>query len=127
MLEVTKVMLYSRRKAPHILTFCSVVLNDSLKLNDIQLCANDEGRFLILPSRQDMYKTVEVLNKDKKLVLPEVHRSAENSSGKKNDKKFEEFFHPLDKKLYVELLTACSNAYDALNGTEETVWRPTRK
>lgn len=126
MLEVTKVVLNPHRKVPHrTLSVCSIVLDDALRLNDIQLCEKEDGRYLILPSRQDVYRTIGVLNKGKDLVLPEANRGSEtNDTVKQQNKKYEEFFHPLVKGLYDVMLTACSTAYDELNGSEETVWRP---
>lgn len=125
-MRVTKVMLYTRRKAPHILTFCSVIMDDSLKLNDIQLCEKGTGeRFLILPSRQDIYDYIGKLNKESvaDIVLPEVN-SATVSTNDKNNKKYEEFFHPVSADLYREILHACSTAYDELDGTDKVTWRP---
>lgn len=123
-MKVTKVMLYTRRKAPHILTFCSVVMDDSLKLNDIQLCVKGDGeRFLILPSRQDIYEHVGKLNRESgvDVVLPEINSVTVSTNDKK---KYEEFFHPVSADLYRNILNACSTAYDELDGTDRTTWRP---
>ncbi len=126
-MKVTKVMLYTRRKAPHILTFCSVFLDDSFKVNDIQLCEKGENgeRFLIFPSRQDIYDYIGKLNKGSgvDIVLPEVNSATVSTSDKKN-RKYEEFFHPVNAEDYKNILNACSSAYDALNGTDKTTWRP---
>ncbi len=107
-MKVTRVVCYYRNKSNEkALAVCSVILDDCLRLNDVSLLRGEDGYFLVFPSRQDVYREVESLNKGIKVAFPENHLV----SNKTKAKKYEEFYHPLDKGMYQDILKAVVEAY----------------
>lgn len=105
-MEVTRVVFYVTDRAKKPLAVCSVILDDELRLNDIQLFKNENGYFLTLPSKQDIYQDVENLNKGLSVVFP---KNALSCNGKK---RYEEFFHPLCNTLYKKVLNRVVMEYE---------------
>ena len=100
-MKITKI-LYKASVTSKALVLCSVVLDDCLKLENISLYHNNEkGYYLVMPSKQDVYQSVEKCNKGKDLVFP-----------KKEGKKYEEFFFPLSANFYKDLLLSVEKGYE---------------
>lgn len=92
------------------LTLCDVVLDDCLKLSEIGLRRGKEGYYLILPSKQDVYKSISDLNEGVSIKYPpNLKKKGENSDKSKD---FEEFFHPVSKDFYLVLLENIRRGYE---------------
>lgn len=102
-MKVTKVIVHKMLEGSSSQAICSAVLDDCLKLSDILLCKNDEGFFLILPSKQDVYKEVNALNDGASIKYPANHRE--------KCKRFEEFYHPVSRDFYIYLRDSIVDAY----------------
>jgi DNA-binding cell septation regulator SpoVG len=110
MLEVTRVILYKSVHNKKAVTMCAVVLADALRINDIALYKKKESGeyYLVMPSRQDVYKEVQTMNKGTQLRLPK--NVMEEQEGRKS---YEEYFFPLSKELYYAVLDAVKSEYEA--------------
>lgn len=106
-MKVTKVVIHKILEGSSSQAICSAVLDDCLKLSDILLCKNDEGYFLILPSKQDVYKEVNALNDGVSIKYPVNRREKYNS----DIKRFEEFYHPVSRDFYISLRDSIIDAY----------------
>lgn len=119
-MKISRVIFYEERcNRGSLLATCSVVLDECIKLNDIRLYRNkNTGKeYLVLPSKQDIYKRVEEANKGVNIDFPEDH----SVSGKK---KYDEFFHPVECYMYVELLECIKKGYDYFMKTGKVSYRP---
>lgn len=110
-MKVTKVIVHKVLEGSSSQAICSAVLDDCLKLSDILLCKNDEGFFLILPSKQDVYKEVNTLNEGISIKYPVNHRE--------KCKRFEEFYHPVSRDFYIYLRDSIVDAYLKCKDNEE--------
>lgn len=106
-MDVTRVVFYSMGSAKRPLASCSVVLDDELRLNDVQLFRGENGYFLTFPSKQDVYQDVSAINADLNIEFP---RNLLSSKGGK--KRYEEFYHPLSCELYKKVLSAVVAGYE---------------
>lgn len=99
-MNITKI-LFKDSATSKSLAVCSVVLDDCLKLENISLYHNKEkGYYLVMPSKQDVYQSVENCNKGVELNFP-----------KGENKKYEEFFFPLSAEFYKTLLSSVERGY----------------
>lgn len=119
-MKISRVIFYEE-KCNHgsLLATCSVVLDECIKLNDIRLYKNKktDKEYLVLPSKQDVYKRVEEVNPGKSIVFPEG-----DSAFRK--KKYDEFFHPVECYMYVEMLECIKAGYDYYMKTGKVSYRP---
>lgn len=118
-MKVTRVIVHenkARRGKPLLL--CSVVLDDCLMISDIRLFSGEKGYYLCLPSKQDVFREVQDLNGAVELELPSS-RCEEDGN-----KKYEEFYHPVDSEFYRELLGVVVGAYDLWKDTGRVSLRP---
>lgn len=107
-MKVTRVIVHgSSVKQGRPLCVCSVVFDDCLMINHIRLFQGDNGYYLCFPSKQDIYKEVQDLNKDNPVVCPSQTYD-ENDEG---CKKYDEFYHPLDRMFYYDLRSIIVSAY----------------
>lgn len=106
-MKVTKVVFEKPNAINKSLALCSVILDDCLKLSNINLYKNEKGYYLVLPSRQIIYQELEGLNPDVDITYPKNHE--EDSSTKK--KVYEEFFYPVESFLYKDILNAVEEGY----------------
>ena len=113
-MDVTRVVFYTRARNKKSLAECSVIIDDELRLNDILLFKGESGYFLVFPSHQDVHQEVKLLNPDTEIVFPK--NSLEGTNRKK---KYEEFFHPLNKDLYQKILNAVVSTYEASHPAEK--------
>lgn len=96
-MKITKIIFEEFDKKEKSLAVCSIIFEDSLKLNKIKLYKNkDKGFYLVLPSKQDVYQEIEGLNEGTEIVLP-----SKNSI----NKGYEEFFFPVESGLYKIMLS----------------------
>lgn len=108
-MEITRVALKPTKQGDKILARCAVVVDDMLKLDGIELRESDEtGKYLTLPSKQQLYKEITALNGDKDITFPKNRKSMANP----NRKYFEEFYYPVDSRFYHMLLEAVVEAYE---------------
>lgn len=110
-MKVTRVEL-NRLTDAKSLAYCSVVVDDSLMLTGINLYKGQKGYYLVLPSKQDIYKSISELNENYDIIYPQ---NAKDTKSIKNNKKFEEFYHPVTKKFYDELLNSIVCVYESTN------------
>ena len=106
-MNVTRVVFYAKKRDKKSLAVCSVILNDELRLNDLTLFKNENGYFLTLPSRQDVYQEVQALNPGVEVQFPK-----NSIIGTKGKKKYEEFYHPLKGELYKQILDTVVSEYE---------------
>ena len=109
MMKVTKVMFSDEKRKGRFLASCSVILDDCLRLNNIRLINGDGGRYLILPSKQDVYKSILEENKGCEIKLPTIPIN----NGLNEKGMYEEFFHPVKSDFYSSLLYAIEEAYES--------------
>jgi len=96
-MNITKIIFEEFSRKEKSLAVCSIIFEDSLKLNKIKLYKNNEkGFYLVLPSKQDIYQEIEGLNEGKNLILP---------TKKSTDRQYEEFFFPIESELYKKMLS----------------------
>lgn len=105
---------------PKPLARCYVVLDDCLRLNNICLYHNEKGYYLVLPSKQDLYREVQEVNEGIKLELPKN----KNDLVSGENKKYEEFYHPLSNSFYKTLLNEVLHGYRWCKKKELLVYRP---
>lgn len=111
-MEITRVeyKINEDNKDPKLLAVCDVVLDNCLMLSYIRLCQGQDGKFyLILPSKQDVFKELGVYNlkQGNAVKYPDrVH--------KPNSKKFvwDEFFHPVTREFYTFLCDTLVEGYN---------------
>lgn len=104
MVKITRVLFEKEDKNDKSLAVCSIIFDDSLKLNGIKLYKSEEkGYYLVLPSKQDDYREVQELNPDVKLNVP---------VNKDPKKQYEEFFFPLDSLLYKSMLRTVTYCFE---------------
>lgn len=109
-MKVTRVIYNSGKvNKGTLLTFCSVILDDCLQMTGISLHSGKDGYYLIFPSKQDVYKSVSDLNEGVSIEYPPNLRKSSDDSDKRKD--FEEFFHPVSKEFYIELLNTILDGY----------------
>lgn len=112
-MKITKI-IYKDSAISKSLALCSVVLDDCLKLENISLYhSKEKGYYLVMPSKQDVYQNVEKCNKGKELKLP-----------KGENKKYEEFFHPLSADFYKELLSSVEIGYERYKKEGKICYKP---
>lgn len=89
---------------------CSVVLDDCIMLTSIALCSNKNNgnHFLLFPSKQDVYKDIQNLNKGISINYPENKKKQYSND---ISKMYEEFYHPVRKGFYDELLSVILEGY----------------
>lgn len=111
-MKVSKVVF---RDSSHskALAVCDIVLDDCLRLKDISLYCNEKGYYLVMPSKQDVYQDIKKINKDKDVKCP-----------KTENKKYEEFFHPLSSDFYKELLSVVETGYERYKTTGKSYYKP---
>lgn len=111
-MKITKIVFEDYKKdITKPKAICSVVLDDSLKLNGVRLYRNEGGYYLVFPSCEDIYQKVESINPNVEISFPEC------IYGKEKKKDYEEFYHPLCKSLYETILHEVVKAYDILRKT----------
>ena len=101
-------IVYAEKDGNHCCACCSVVLDDCLKLTGIMLCKKSEGYYLILPSKQDIYKTIKELNDSVSIKYPVNLRENRDS----DSKKYEDFYYPVTKDFYNYLLEVIIDGYN---------------
>lgn len=127
-MKVTRVILRKETSGNNRpLAICSVVLDDSLMLSGICLYKGSEGYYLILPSKQDVYQTISSMNEGISIKYPPNYR--ENYENCKDNKKYEEYYHPVTKELYNNLLMVITKGYEMymnrlLSGEKKVSYRP---
>lgn len=90
---ITKIIFEDKDREDKSLAICSIILDDSLKLNKIRLFYKPcKGYYLVLPSKQDVFQEIQSLNEDTEILLP------------KSEKPYEEFFFPVRNSLYQGIL-----------------------
>lgn len=121
-MKITRVVIDESVKGHGtFLASCSIVLDDCLRLNDIRLFKNKvKGYYLILPSKQDIYKEVETINDGLNLALP-CKEPKECTSEKKI---YDEFFHPIDSSFYKDILETIKEGYKKYEKTGCTKYKP---
>jgi hypothetical protein len=98
---------------------CDVVIEDSLKLCDICLYKNDSSDyFLVFPSKQDVYRDVQLFNKE------EVKFPPLSSACTSRKKQFEEFYYPMSSDFYKELLQLVVDGYLLSKKTKKNSYIP---
>lgn len=102
-----------------LLATCSVILDECLRLNNIRLYSNKSSgeKYLVLPSKQDVYRNIKELNPNKNITFPENSVSCKN-------KKYEEYFNPVEISMYRELLNTIVEGYKNFTDTGKTSYRP---
>lgn len=100
-MKITRVIFEKEDKKDKSLAVCSIVIEDSLKLNKIRLFKRDGEFYLVLPSKQDVYTEVKDLNSNN-IKLPKCENK---------EKPYEEFFFPLESKLYKVMLTTIVSCF----------------
>lgn len=96
-MNITKVIFEKSDIREKSLAVCSIVFEDSLKLNKIKLYRNNvKGFYLVLPSKQDVYQEVQNLNIGKNVILP---------IKEEGEREYEEFFFPVESELYKTMLS----------------------
>lgn len=95
------------------LATCDVVLDDCLVLSGISLYAkrNEIGYYLIFPSKQDIYRGISNLNGGVDIKYPPNLKRKNNYEN--NSKRFEEFYHPVEKSFYDTLLNTIIVGYNS--------------
>lgn len=103
------------------LASCSIVLDGCLRLNDIRLFKNPtKGYYLILPSKQDVYKEVQSLNEGVDIQIP--CKDLEECESKK--KLYDEYFHPVESSFYKEILGVIKDGFKKFEKTGCIEYRP---
>lgn len=115
-MKVTRVIFKQHTDRDKSLAECSIILDDCLKLSNIKLFKNENGFYLVLPSKQDVYQSIDELNPSKVIVYPE------KSEGSK--KFYEEFYNPVDSNFYKLLLSAVSAGYRLYKTNGVRSYRP---
>lgn len=87
---------------------CTVMLDDVLVICNLRLHKKENKYFLIMPSKQTVYRDVKEANPDVFLQYPE--KSVQRKAIDKN-KVYEEFYHPVSKEFYEFLLSSVVNKY----------------
>lgn len=105
-MKITRVNFKEKNNNGSLAT-CSVVLDDCLMLSEISLYKGDKGYYLILPSKQDVYKSIKDLNKGISIEYPVNSKNCEGGK-----KVYEEFFHPVTNSFYNELLSEILVGYN---------------
>lgn len=110
-MKITRIIFEDNDIKDKSLAVCSIVLDDSLRLNEIRLYKNNKGFYLVLPSRQDIYQEVQKVNSKNIIELPKKE---------KEDKPYEEFFFPLENSLYKAMLATVVDCFSKRkeNGTK---------
>ena len=116
--KITRV-IYNKGKERlnNSLATCSVVLDDCLMLSDLCLYKGNEGYYLVMPSKQDVYKLIGSVNKGVNISYPE---------NIKENKHYEEFYHPVASDFYHILLDTISKGYESccLVDCQKNCYRP---
>lgn len=86
------------------LAICDIVLGDCLRVADIRLFKNEDGYYLVFPSKQDVYQNISMLNPDLEIQYPTAVSGC--SKGK-----YEEFYHPVSTEFYEKLLSVVVDGY----------------
>lgn len=118
-MKVSRVILQDvdKHKGSFLAT-CSIVLDEQLKLNEIRLYKNREGKeYLVLPSKQDICKEILDMNKGNDIRTPVNCTDLKNCD-------YNEYFHPVDSFLYRELLEAVVSGYKSFLETGKSSYRP---
>lgn len=110
-MKITRIIFEDNDIKDKSLAVCSIVLDDSLRLNEIRLYRNNKGYYLVLPSRQDIYQEVQEMNSKSNIELPK---------NEKEGKEYEEFFFPLENSLYKVMLSTVVECFSKRkeNGTK---------
>lgn len=117
-MKITRVILST--ESCGCLTECSVIFDDCLKLNYIRLFKKD-SYYLVLPSKQDLESEILKLLSKKYLIKLKEGFEEENTNGK--EKAYEEFFYPLDKQFYLNMLNTVVYCYKEHKNSGKTVFR----
>lgn len=89
------------------LAVCDVVLDNCLRVTDIKLYRKNGKYYLVLPSKQDIYQAMSEVNKGIDLRFP----SESPCVGGKTKCNYEEFYYPVNKEFYQELLNVVVEGY----------------
>lgn len=119
-MRISRVIFYEEKcNRGSLLATCSIVLDECIKLNNIRLYKNwkKDQEYLVLPSKQDIYRRIEESNPGKDIVFPE-------ESPKSSKKKYDEFFHPVECSMYVEMLECVKKGYEYFMETGKVSYRP---
>lgn len=100
-----------QQKINGALITCNVVLDDCLLLSGLNLYKGSKGYFLVFPSKQDIYKSVNDMNEGVSIKYP-----AGESKHIKNGKCYDEFFHPVDSEFYETLLKRVVELFESMKG-----------
>lgn len=100
------------------LAVCDVVLDDCLKLTGIRLYVKNDSYFLVFPSKQDLYREVELLNEGSSLVLPQSRKVGTSKN------QYEELFYPVDSAFYRYMLGVILDGYSVLRSDSKRVYVP---
>ena len=119
-MKVTKVTFEESDSIAKSLAVCSIVLDDCLKISEINLYRNEKGYYLVLPSRKTVYEEIEKTNPEVEFKYPK--KQEESNSSKK--KMYEEFFYPVESFLYKELLKAVVEGYSQYKHKGKWSYRP---
>lgn len=121
-MKVTRVIVHKNvAKLGRPLCVCSVVFDDCLMLNHIRLFQGESGYYLCFPSKQDVFKEIQDLNTNTDIVYKDLSLV---ESASENHKKYDEFYHPLERNFYYDLLSIVVNAYSVWKLTGKDSIRP---
>lgn len=120
-MKVSRVIFHENSlKKARPLAICSIILDDCLMISDIRLFHGAKGYYLVLPSKQDVFSEVQDMNKGNSLNLPEQKfKDAECTQ-----KKYDEFYHPVEREFYEELLNTVLEGYNEYIKDGRVSYRP---
>lgn len=108
-MDITRIKSYKGRNGA--LLTCTVVLDNCIMLNNVNLYKGEKGYFLVFPSKQDVYKSISELNKDISIKYPTNSKDSEGT-----EKRYEEFYHPVTAVFYEELLKRVVSVFESKSG-----------
>lgn len=103
------------------LVMCNILMDDVLLLKEVKLfCSRTKGYYLVFPSKQDLYGSIKAANRGIDIALPGVNCI------EKENVKYDEFFHPVNKNFYESILDSVLGGYHMYlrHGIPRFVYRP---
>lgn len=101
-----------------------VFIEDCLRVRNVRLFASAiKGYYLVFPSKQDLYSSIEKLNPDIQIKFSEV-QGGTDADGKRL---YDEYFFPVNSEYYKYLLEVITDAYNYCLPREKTSYHPRKE